>query len=140
MPKIWSDLETTPFVTPWRRALVSGLVDGDTYDLLIDLGFDVCVRARIRLLSENAILTIAKSDDVVDTWEKSGLEKDRGLLALSRVEELIPEGSEVRIWSSKSGSRGKYGRWLCVVLFKKDGHWLSIGDLLIEEGHASDTL
>jgi len=58
MGKLWTTQETEPFQTAWRKAMVLRVTDGDTIHLRIDLGFDVDgVKAPVRLLSENALLT-----------------------------------------------------------------------------------
>ncbi len=144
MGKLWTDEETTPFATPWREAEVvpdmgklKGVIDGDSFRLRIDVGFEIDVRAYCRLLAEGAVLTPDdKSDDCVDAWETRGPERELGALARARAEELLGVGQKLRIWSFKNGSKGKYGRWLCVVLYKAGGGWKSLGDTLIEEGHA----
>jgi len=144
MGKLWTDEETTPFETPWREAVVvpdvgrlEGVIDGDSFRLRVDVGFEVDIRAYCRLLAEGAILTPDdKSDDCVDAWETRGKERELGALAEQRAEELLGVGRKLRIWSFKSGDKGKYGRWLVVVLTPVEGGWKSLGDTLIDEGHA----
>lgn len=126
------DEETRPFITEWRDAKLVKVVDGDTFDFQVDLGFDVHTITRFRLLN-------------VDTWEVRGEEREKGLLAKGRVEELIGrEGVEIRIKSFKGGSRGKYGRWLAAVIFRNGGLteeeeevWTDLATTLLEEGHAT---
>jgi endonuclease YncB( thermonuclease family) len=144
MGKLWTDAETQPFATPWRNAEVlpdrgklEGVIDGDSFRLRIDLGFEVDVRAYTRLLAEGVLTTPDDdTDDSVDAWETRGKERPLGDLAEARAEELMPVGAPLRIWSFKSGDKGKYGRWLVVVLIPVDGGWKSVGDILVEEGHA----
>lgn len=147
MPKLWTDAETTPFMTPWREAQLQtphggleSVVDGDSFRLTIDVGFEVDVRAYVRLLGEGAITTPNnKLDDAVDAWEMKGEEKPLGILARTRAAELLQSSGVLRIWSFKGGSKEKYGRWLVVVLVKQDGGWRSVGDILVAEGHAEYT-
>ncbi|MGD9725359.1 MAG: thermonuclease family protein [Nitrospira sp.] len=144
MGKLWTDEETAPFLTPWREAVIvpdkgkeEGVIDGDSFRMAVDIGFEVTIRAYVRLLAEGAILTPNdKTDDGVNAWETNGPEKALGALAEARAEELLGVGKTLRIWSFKSGDKGKYGRWLFVVLYKVDGGWKSLGDTLVEEGHA----
>lgn len=145
MGKLWTDEETTPFATPWREAQIlpddgrkEGVVDGDSFRMLIDLGFDVKIEAYTRLLGEGVLTTPDdKTDDGVDAWETRGSEKVLGDLAEARAEELLPVGRTLRVWSFKGkGDKGKYGRWLVVVLYPTIGGWKSLGDTLVEEGHA----
>jgi len=144
MSKLWTDEETTPFATPWREATImpdlgnlEGVIDGDSFRILVDVGFEVYVKAYTRLLAEGVITTPDdKEDDGVDAWETRGAEKEQGDLAEARAEELLPLDQKIRVWSFMDGSKGKYGRWLIVLLYRVDGGWRSLGDTLIEEGHA----
>lgn len=138
MGKLWTNEETMPFVTAWREAELLRVVDGDTFDVRVDLGFDVMIAARVRLMSEELVTGLGKSN--VDTWEVRGEEREAGLRAKARAIELFSADviahPRVRIFSAKGGSRGKYGRWLACVLYKVNGGWRSIGNTLLEEGHA----
>lgn len=126
-----------PFESGWLPAVVDRIVDADTFDLTIDVGFDIHINARIRLLTDKVVITPGdSSDDGVDAWEVRGSERELGLKATDRVRELMPEGSSVMVFSKKGGSKGSLSRWLCAVLYKSGDYWLSIGDQLIEEGHA----
>lgn len=144
MGKLWTDEETTPFLTPWREAVIvpdrgniEGVIDGDSFRMEVDIGFEVKICAYTRLLGEGAITTPDdKSDDGVDAWETRGAEKALGALAEQRAEELLGVGKTLRIWSFDSGEKGKYGRWLMIVLVPVEGGWKSLGDILVEEGHA----
>jgi len=126
---------TKPFETPWRQASVVHIVDGDTFDLMVDLGFDVHIHARIRLLHGDTFNREDKLNVGIDTPEIRGEEKVLGFKAKDRVEELIG-GKEVRIFSRRGGSRGKYGRWLAAVVFRMEDRWVDLGSFLVEEGHA----
>lgn len=132
----WTDLETAPFLTPWREATVRRVVDGDTLDLLIDLGYEVHIHTRVRLLSEGELANGGVPYGV-NAWETRGADKERGLLAKARVEGLCPAGATVRVFSMKGGYKGKYGRWLVVILYRVGAEWRSLGDQLLLEGHAS---
>jgi len=137
--KTWTDEETTPFLTPWREAVIDRWYDADTPTMTMSLGFNIQLREAVRLLAEGAVTTPDdRSDDAVDAWELRGKERELGKLARARVLEVIPVGATVRFWSFKGrGKTGKYGRWLCVILFQDpDGEWYSLGDLLLQEGHA----
>lgn len=91
------------------KAKVIKVVDGDTLDLLIDLGFHIFTQIRIRVLN-------------VDTYETKGEFKDYGLRIKQATKELL-EGKEVIIESFKSDSKlktDKYGRWLCNVYYNNE--------------------
>lgn len=136
MSRAWTTPETQPFVSPWRSATVLNVVDGDTLDLRIDLGFDVQIVSRIRLMAEGGLPDGEPAS--VDAWETRGSEREKGLVAKGRTETLCPFGSTVRVFSAKGGSRGKYGRWLAVVLYRDGDVWRSLGDTLLAEGLADD--
>lgn len=138
--KIWTDEETAAHRTPWHTAVVMKIIDGDTLELMLDLGFDAFVEVRLRLISERAVLEPQLSNEKVgiDAFEKKGETKEKGLLAMARAEALAPVGSVVRVFSRKGGTRDSFRRWLGVVLTDKmiQGGWVSLGDQLLEEGHA----
>ena len=99
------------------------VVDGDTCDALIDLGFDTYVKKRIRFYG-------------VDTWEsrtRNLEEKKKGLAAKAYVEDLL-KNSDNGKFSIISHGVGKYGRVLGEVFVK--GHDTSVNKLLMENGHA----
>jgi len=99
------------------------VVDGDTCDALIDLGFDTWVKKRIRFKG-------------VDTWEsrtRNKEEKVKGLAAKAYTKDLL-ENSDEGKFVLKSYGVGKYGRVLAELFVK--GHEQSVNDLLIENGHA----
>jgi micrococcal nuclease len=99
------------------------VVDGDTCDALIDLGFDTFVKKRIRFYG-------------VDTWEsrtRNKEEKVKGLAAKAYVKDLL-ENSDGGKFSIISHGVGKYGRVLGELFVK--GHEKSVNELLKENGHA----
>ena len=99
------------------------VVDGDTCDAMIDLGFDTWVKKRIRFKG-------------VDTWEsrtRDLKEKAKGLEAKAFTKDLL-ENSDDGKFSIISYGLGKYGRVLGELFVK--GHEKSVNDLLIENGHA----
>jgi micrococcal nuclease len=97
------------------------IVDGDTVDLLIDLGFDTYIEKRIRLYGINT----------PETRTRDLEEKEKGLAAKSRLEELC-ELSNNESLILKSYGTGKYGRVLGELI--KNGEVLN--DILLAEGHA----
>ena len=99
------------------------VVDGDTCDALIDLGFNTWVKKRIRFKG-------------VDTWEcrtRDLDEKKKGLAAKAFTKDLL-ENSDDGKFSIISYGTGKYGRVLGELFVK--GHEKSVNDLLLENGHA----
>lgn len=99
------------------------IIDGDTVDVLIDLGFKTFVKKRIRV---NGINT-------PETRTRDLKEKALGLKAKARVEELLLEEDCLII---KSYGQGKFGRVLGDIYFSKDK--INLGSLLVAEGHANE--
>ena len=113
-------MEVVPFV---YNALLERVVDGDTADAMIDLGFDTWVKKRIRFYG-------------VDTWEsrtRNLEEKKKGLAAKDYVKDLL-ENSDEGKFLLKSHGVGKYGRVLGELFVK--GNDTSVNELLKENGHA----
>ena len=104
------------------------VIDGDTIDAYIDLGFDVSVKKRIRFMGINT----------PESRTRDLEEKARGLAAKDRLKNLL-EGTN--IIQLQSHGVGKYGRCLgelCIdVVDGKEGVTLTnVNELLIKEGHA----
>ena len=80
--------------------IINRVVDGDTVDIDIDLGFDIWLRnERVRL----------SGLDAPETRTRDLEEKKRGFDSKAWVEEQIPVGSK-QIFISEEFKRGKYGR------------------------------
>ena len=110
------------------RAKLDRVVDGDTVDALIDVGFDIWFKKRIRFKG-------------VDTWEsrtRNLEEKALGLKAKARTKELLEKvSSKSGYFRIRSYGLGKYGRVLADVFIEdKDGKQWNINQTLISEGHA----
>ena len=110
------------------KAKLERVVDGDTIDALIDLGFDTWVKKRIRYKG-------------IDTWEsrtKDLDEKKLGLAAKDRNKELLESvSSKSGFFRLKSYGVGKYGRVLGEVFVKDiEGIEYNVNQTLIDEGHA----
>ena len=110
------------------RGKLERVVDGDTIDALIDVGFDIWVKKRIRYSG-------------IDTWEsrtRDLAEKAKGLEAKARNKELLMEvSSKSGYFRLKSYGVGKYGRVLGEIFIEdsKGKQW-NINKTLISEGHA----
>ena len=110
------------------KAKLERVVDGDTVDALIDLGFDTWVKKRIRYKG-------------IDTWEsrtKDLDEKKLGLAAKERNKELLESiSSKPGYFRLRSHGVGKYGRVLGELFIKdNEGIEYNINQTLIDEGHA----
>tara|TARA_Y100001938_G_scaffold135875_1_gene198049 strand:+ start:609 stop:998 length:390 start_codon:yes stop_codon:yes gene_type:complete len=110
------------------RGKLERVVDGDTIDALIDVGFDIWVKKRIRYKG-------------IDTWEsrtRNLEEKAKGLEAKARNKELLVEVSaKSGYFRLKSYGVGKYGRVLGEIFIQDaNGVQMNINETLINEGHA----
>ena len=105
-----------PFV---YNCTLDRVIDGDTIDVNIDLGFNVWLnKQRVRL----------SGIDTPESRTRDLAEKKLGLAAKDRLKELC--GSTLKV---KSFGKGKYGRILGIP-YTQDGK--DICKLLIDEGHA----
>tara|TARA_R100001129_G_scaffold158312_1_gene121968 strand:- start:393 stop:785 length:393 start_codon:yes stop_codon:yes gene_type:complete len=110
------------------RGKLDRVVDGDTIDALIDVGFDIWVKKRIRYKG-------------LDAWEsrtRNLEEKKKGLAAKERNKELLEKvSSKPGYFRIKSYGVGKYGRVLGEIFIEDiDGNQYNVNQKLIEEGHA----
>ena len=104
---------------------VQRVVDGDTIDVSVDLGFDIWHNARVRMMGI----------DTPESRTRNLEEKALGLASKARLKELL-KGKKIRLECSKEG-KGKFGRILAdVVTIDKEGNEININNRLIEEGHA----
>lgn len=94
------------------------VVDGDTIDLDIDLGFNISIKQRVRLYAINAPESRTRDKE----------EKKRGLAAKNRLKELCEEGN----LTLKSYGKGKYGRILGEIYTNGS----NINNILLSENHA----
>ena len=106
------------------RCKIVKVIDGDTVDVDIDLGFGVWLhKERIRLYGI----------DTPESRTRDLAEKEKGLAAKAYVKNLL-ENSDDGKFSIISHGRGKYGRVLGELFVK--GHEKSVNELLKENGHA----
>lgn len=103
-------------------AEVEKIVDGDTVDLLVSLGFRVQMKLRFRLARINAA---EMSDPRVEI-------KDKALKGKERLALLLKNPS-VTIQSSKPLNEDKYGRWLAEI-YTKTG--VNVNQVMLDEGLA----
>ena len=85
---------------------VTRVVDGDTVDCILDLGFSILHKCRVRLYG-------------IDTPESRTRDKDekvRGKLAAKFLGDAINNGKKVVLRSKLKDSKGKYGRVLGEII------------------------
>jgi micrococcal nuclease len=103
---------------------VSKVVDGDTIDVDIDLGFDISFTSRVRLAGI----------DTPESRTSDKAEKALGLEAKAFLKNAIDSAKTVVIKTEKMDSSEKYGRILGWVFL--DGSDKSINEEMISAGHA----
>jgi micrococcal nuclease len=96
------------------------VIDGDTIDAMIDLGFSVWVKKRIRLYGI----------DAPETRTRDLEEKERGLQTKKRLVELLDKSENKFVL--RSHGIGKYGRCLGTIVI----NGTDVNNLLIEENLA----
>ena len=104
------------------------VVDGDTVDVDIDLGFDILLsNQRIRL----------KGVDTPESRTRDLEEKKFGLLAKEMVESYCPVGSTVTLRTSKD-ERGKFGRILgdFIIYEAETDSWSTLCKVLVNKHYA----
>tara|TARA_B100001250_G_scaffold209556_1_gene179869 strand:- start:205 stop:669 length:465 start_codon:yes stop_codon:yes gene_type:complete len=112
----------------FRVTKIKKVVDGDTIDVVIDLGFDLAKTERVRIAG-------------IDTPEKRTRDLEEKALGLdatnwmkSKLEETIKGEDELIVRTELKGGMGKYGR-LLGWLYVGDSD-LSLNEQMITEGYA----
>jgi micrococcal nuclease len=103
---------------------VTKVVDGDTIDVVIDLGFDIMFSSRVRLAGI----------DTPESRTKDKAEKALGLESKEYLKKNLKDAKPIVIKTEKMNSSEKYGRilgWLYI-----NGDTESINDKMINDGYA----
>jgi micrococcal nuclease len=103
---------------------VENVVDGDTIDVLIDLGFDILFASRVRLAGI----------DTPESRTKDLKEKALGLESKEYLKKALRDAKSVIIKTEKMDSSEKYGRILGWVYI--NGDTVSLNDMMINDGYA----
>ena len=106
------------------NATVTKVVDGDTIDAMVDLGFGTWKKVRIRMHGINA----------PESRTRDLEEKKKGLAAKARLIEMLEENKNEFILVSHGV--GKFGRCLGEIFLNKKEN--SINKQLIWEGHGTE--
>ena len=104
---------------------VERVVDGDTVDVVIDLGFDVNLRSRVRL----------EGIDAPESRTRDLVEKEKGIAATEYLGALLNTAEEVKV-ITQYDKRGKFGRVIGTFFVKRSNAWGNVNEMLVEEGHA----
>jgi len=112
-------------------ATILKIVDGDTVDVDIDLGFGIVLTdERVRIMGI----------DTPESRTRDKVEKIFGLAAKNRLKELLGKTCRLKTRVAKDGEdmRGKFGRVLgdFEVYYPTENRWCGVANILIKEGHA----
>ena len=108
----------------YRVKKITNVVDGDTIDVDIDLGFSISYSQRVRLAGI----------DTPESRTTNKAEKVLGLESKEYIKSKVKEAKDIIIKTQKPDSSEKYGRilgWLYI-----DGSSKSINEQMIEDGYA----
>lgn len=108
----------------YRIKKVTNVVDGDTIDVEIDLGFSVSYAQRLRLAGI----------DTPESRTTDKMEKALGLEAKDYLKSKVKDAKDIIVKTEKPDSSEKYGRILGWVYV--DGSTKSINEQMIEDGYA----
>tara|TARA_R100001377_G_scaffold81205_1_gene60599 strand:+ start:340 stop:777 length:438 start_codon:yes stop_codon:yes gene_type:complete len=105
---------------------VKRVVDGDTMDVILDLGFDILHACRVRMAGI----------DTPESRTRDLDEKARGKLSKAFLKKSI-KGKKVVLKTKLSDSRGKFGRVIAEVWAEfEEGSLRNVNELMIKESHA----
>ena len=110
---------------------INKVVDGDTVDVDIDLGFNIMIKGeRVRIMGIDT--PESRTSDIV--------EKKFGLAAKARLKELLKGNPILKTQINKKGEdmKGKFGRILgdFIVYYPVTDNWIPVTEIMIMEGHA----
>jgi micrococcal nuclease len=108
----------------YRVKSVIAVVDGDTIDVDIDLGFDISITKRVRLAGI----------DTPESRTKDKAEKTLGLEVKEHLKKKLKEAKLIVIKTELPDSTEKYGRVLGWLFL--DGAELSVNEALVATGYA----
>ena len=106
----------------YRVKKVTKIVDGDTIDVLLDMGFDILYQQRVRLFGI----------DTPESRTRDKEEKKNGLLSKYFLKDALSNGKKITIKTYKGDETGKFGRIL------GDG-WIdgkSVNQTMCDKGYA----
>lgn len=103
---------------------VTRVVDGDTIDVVIDLGFSIMFASRVRLAGI----------DTPESRTKDKAEKALGLESKKYLADRLKAAKNIVIKTEKLDSSEKYGRILAWLYLDGDGN--SVNHEMIEKGYA----
>lgn len=106
------------------RATLNKVIDGDTIDVTLDLGFQFSAVKRLRFLEL----------DTNELRSRVGEERELAQASKDRVQELLESADAIYVQTVMDAT-GKYGRLLAYVWYEKDGETVCLNRQMIDEGH-----
>ena len=103
---------------------VKSVVDGDTIDVVIDLGFNILFEQRVRMAGI----------DTPESRTKDKFEKSLGIESKEYLKKHLKDAKSIVIKTEKMDSSEKYGRILGWVYI--NGDTVSLNDMMINDGYA----
>tara|TARA_B100001094_G_scaffold301357_1_gene327549 strand:+ start:211 stop:648 length:438 start_codon:yes stop_codon:yes gene_type:complete len=110
----------TPFA--YRVKSIKKIIDGDTFDCILDLGFDVLLEARVRMAGI----------DTPESRTRDLTEKKFGLASKEYLVEKINNAEDIIVRTELDNEKGKFGRILGTAYL--DG--VNINQQMIDEHYA----
>jgi len=105
------------------RVTVDRVVDADTVDVFIDVGFYTTVHKRLRLLEF----------DAEEMRDRDPDRRAKAQVATDRMRALLDNADSVYI-QTKMDATGKYGRLLAYLWAEKDGMVANLNEQMVHEG------
>lgn len=108
----------------YRVKQITKIVDGDTIDVDIDLGFNISYSQRLRLAGI----------DTPESRTSDKFEKTLGIESKEYLKYKFKDAKDIVVKTEKPDSSEKYGRILGWIYL--DGNTKSVNEQMIEDGYA----
>lgn len=106
----------------YRVSKVIKIIDGDTIDVMLDLGFDIMYKSRVRLFGI----------DTPESRTRDVIEKEYGMMSKKYLTNKLKSAKKISIKTYKGEETGKFGRILGEIFC--DGE--NINKKMCDQGHA----
>ena len=106
----------------YRINKITKIVDGDTIDVLLDMGFDIKYQSRVRLFGI----------DTPESRTRNKEEKVRGLISKEYLKQALKKAKKLTIKTHKGSETGKFGR----ILGELFGNGVNLNLKMCTEGYA----
>lgn len=111
----------TPFV--FKVDKLERVVDGDTVDVVLDLGFYTFIKCHIRL----------DGFDAPETWRpETEAERDAGLKVKEHLEGLLENPKNKPLYVRTGKDQGGFGRWIGTFFTLDDGDEINLNESVVK--------